>query len=217
MFDSSIALLTMIDSLFGLSDYCYPKPILEYMKSLPFGRYSYGTSWMLCLTLATTILFFIKKLKIASSLFKIIFTTSLCGEIFVAGFFWSMFLHNPMSFVQPQFEKQKIFVPFFNELCLHLFPVIGLLLLWINNPIYTKRIVIFTITILIVALYALQTFVYKNITKEWVYPFMNKYDNKKVLKLTLILIVILIVINEILIRVEKRRKIRRINISKKRN
>lgn len=215
MFLNALLLISTILSSYGMSDYCDHPAIIEFIRTFPMGKYTYATSIGLLLSIITSIIYAIDNIfknKFLDLALKIILTISLPILIFISLFFWIMFIKDPSNFRGSHLIKYNIYTPMFTNICQHLVPLIGLLCIFINQPISTSRKFHFIFQVILI-LYSIVVFHGHNSINLWPYPFMAHFNILHTLVFFISAGLMISLVFEVLIFIEKlRRRIRLRNI-----
>lgn len=219
--DILIVLLT-IASIYGFSDYSNPTIVVNFIKALPFGKFSYATNWCLFMSIAAFILYIVQiliKFRIINASLKALLTISLPPSILVNSIYWILSIRNPLNFREQETLKYNAYTPIFSSLCQHLFPLLGLFLIWIKIPISVNRRFHFVSMLINIGFIFVSICGYFT-SKRWPYPFMARMSIVEAIVLFTVSSILISIIFEILISLEKiRRKknIRKLIESKKIN
>lgn len=171
-----IKLGTIITSFYGQVS-PKNKEVTEYEKLIIINQYFYFTQICILLTTIILITSFIKRLR-SAYLFSLIVPNIIIYELIVITIYWSLYFISPVLILGPIcMKKENYFL--FNDFCLHVFPLIGLLILFIETPVYHdyRR---YIINILFGIIYTLLLRYNKAQKGRYPYSFLDKMGNFKV-------------------------------------
>lgn len=174
--------------LYGCFDYGVPQELIDYTKSLTAGRYMHLTTQGLFLTTATLFLGFFQKVhseenevglrKHVKEVYMALLLVSLPIEIVIVVAYWFLHIFYPRSLIPETFIHNNIRTSLFTNFCLHLFPLMALVL-----EIYERKVrrsnMHLSILLLFAVFYYLLCKEIAKVNETWPYPFLNNLNEKQ--------------------------------------
>lgn len=174
--------------LYGCLDYGIPQEMLEYANGLTAGRYMHLTTLGLLLTTSTLFLGFFQQVhpeenasglqKHIKELYMTLLLVTLPIEVLIVVAYWFLHMFYPRLLFPEIFIQKNIRTSLFTNFCLHLFPLIALLL-----EIYERKVRRSNLHLLVLLLFA--AFYYclcrqiAEVNETWPYPFLNSLSGKQ--------------------------------------
>ncbi|KAK6089932.1 hypothetical protein P3W45_001135 [Vairimorpha bombi] len=167
-----------ISCIYGTTDYCLPKEVVDLQKTLYGSKYIYLTNICLYLTVLCLIMGYMvryKEMSFIKNIYKHSITVMLPLNGLVSILFWVLYSIDPTLLRDKDLYCQGVRISLFTDLCVHLFPFLSLIneirgLKITRHRSHLKFYVYFTILYYIVCLY------FSKLNGIWVYPIMGKIN-----------------------------------------
>lgn len=173
-----IRIFLFISCMYGTTDYCLPKEVVNLQKTLYGSKYIYLTNICLYLTVLCLIMGYMvryKEMSFIKNIYKHSVTVMLPLNGLVSILFWVLYSIDPTLLRDKDLHDQGVRISVFTDLCVHLFPFLSLIIEIRGLKVNRQRSHLifygyFTILYYILCLY------FSTLNGIWVYPIMGKID-----------------------------------------
>lgn len=204
------ALLALIVA-YALSNYSFPRQIVEFNSTQYLGKYRHVIHWLIILTGIALVLSLLKTFiaKFFSKPLRFMVSIILPNQLIIIPTYWYLSFKNPSTFTDHISNNVELHLSVFTRLCQHFVPFVAVIYLWYDSPLFINRMMNL-FNILLVVVYFILSVQGKIKNKAWPYPFMSEYSIIKVIGLHIIYAIVLVLVYEILLRIEMVRRRHRI-------